>query len=294
MKLKYEWTVLFIFCLWIDPGVAAWGFGNDPGKVLLRDVQVLTLKSGQMSTGRRSSPVPQLKCIGGSAQGLFNPQVVQCYNRGWDGVDVQWECKTDMDNLYRFGSVEVVCEGYDYPEDPYITKGSCGLEYTLELTNEGRAQQKNSNSWNSNYNSFKSSYEKSSTGFADFIVFAVIMLIIYALYKTCIDNGDNIGDRAYSSTNNDYPGGAPGGSPGAGGGGGWFNPRQNQNHYQGGYDDAACGANRRQGTGGGGGGFWTGLGTGGLLGYMLGGGNRGYGGYNRGYRQGWTGGGWGG
>ena len=43
-----------------------------------------------------------------------------------------------MDNLYRFGSVEVVCEGYDYPDDPYILKGSCGLEYTLELTKEGQ------------------------------------------------------------------------------------------------------------------------------------------------------------
>ena len=62
----------------------------------------------------------------------------QCYNRGFDGQDVQWECKADMDNLYRFGSVEVVCEGYDYPDDPYILKGSCGLEYTLELTKEGQ------------------------------------------------------------------------------------------------------------------------------------------------------------
>ena len=49
----------------------------------------------------------------------------------------QWECKSDMDNLYRFGEIEVVCEGYDYPEDPYITQGSCGLEYTLEYTKEG-------------------------------------------------------------------------------------------------------------------------------------------------------------
>ena len=39
----------------------------------------------------------------------------------------QWECKTDMDNAYRFGQVEVSCEGYDYPEDPYILKGSCGV-----------------------------------------------------------------------------------------------------------------------------------------------------------------------
>ena len=68
---------------------------------------------------------------------FINPQVVQCYNRGFDGVDVQWECKTDMDNDFRFGRVDVICEGYDYPDDPYITRGSCGLEYTLDYTKEG-------------------------------------------------------------------------------------------------------------------------------------------------------------
>ena len=32
-----------------------------------------------------------------------------------------------MDNSYRFGKVEVYCEGYDYPDDPYILRGSCGV-----------------------------------------------------------------------------------------------------------------------------------------------------------------------
>ena len=26
------------------------------------------------------------------------------------------------------------CEGYEYPTDPYILTGSCGLEYTIEYT----------------------------------------------------------------------------------------------------------------------------------------------------------------
>ena len=56
---------------------------------------------------------------------------------------LQWECKSDMDNLYRFGEIEVICEGYDYPDDPYITKGSCGLEYTLEYTKEGKIYKAN-------------------------------------------------------------------------------------------------------------------------------------------------------
>lgn len=43
-----------------------------------------------------------------------------------------------MDNTYRFGHIEVSCEGYSHPADAYILKGSCGLEYTLELTEEGQ------------------------------------------------------------------------------------------------------------------------------------------------------------
>ena len=34
-----------------------------------------------------------------------------------------------MSNSYRFGKIEVVCEGYDYPDDPYILKGSCAVRY---------------------------------------------------------------------------------------------------------------------------------------------------------------------
>lgn len=65
----------------------------------------------------------------------------------------QWECKTDMDNAYRFGRIEVSCEGYSHPSDPYILKGSCGLEYTLELTEEGRRNKQGS--WGSqNVNGF--------------------------------------------------------------------------------------------------------------------------------------------
>jgi len=80
----------------------------------------------------------QLACIGGSGRWEEQPGLVQCYNRGSDGRSIQWECKAEMDNSLRFGQVEVVCEGFDHPGDPYILVGSCGLEYHLELTREGR------------------------------------------------------------------------------------------------------------------------------------------------------------
>ncbi|KAF2352476.1 Store-operated calcium entry-associated regulatory factor, partial [Trinorchestia longiramus] len=62
-------------------------------------MQALTLHGGRMTKGRRSAPVPQLECVsGGNAPcSAFKPPVVQCLNKGFDGIDVQWECKTDMD-----------------------------------------------------------------------------------------------------------------------------------------------------------------------------------------------------
>ena len=46
-----------------------------------------------------------------------------------------------MDGGMRFGNIEVVCEGYDHPDDPTILAGSCGLEYKLDLTKEGQVTQ---------------------------------------------------------------------------------------------------------------------------------------------------------
>lgn len=43
---------------------------------------------------------------------------------------LQWQCKADLPKKYRLGAIDVVCEGYDYPEDPYILKGSCGVSVT--------------------------------------------------------------------------------------------------------------------------------------------------------------------
>jgi hypothetical protein len=49
----------------------------------------LTLHKGQKTQARRVSSIPQIKCVGGSAKGAYEPDVVQCYNRGSDGVDIQ-------------------------------------------------------------------------------------------------------------------------------------------------------------------------------------------------------------
>ncbi|CAM9320855.1 unnamed protein product [Ectocarpus sp. 13 AM-2016] len=101
---------------------------ND-GRILLDAVKVITLHDAKDTAGRRSAPVPQLVCRGGCQE--WAPEVVQCYNMGSDGTDAAWKCEANMPDDYSFSSVEVSCEGYDYPDDPYILKDSCQLIYTL-------------------------------------------------------------------------------------------------------------------------------------------------------------------
>lgn len=82
----------------------------------------------------------QLKCIGGSGRGLYEVDVMRCKNSGsdYDENSIQWTCTASLPEEFKLGSTEVICEGYDYPDDPYILKGSCGVEYRLVLTDKGK------------------------------------------------------------------------------------------------------------------------------------------------------------
>ncbi|KAK2815519.1 hypothetical protein Q5P01_025986 [Channa striata] len=275
----------------------------DDGSVLLRDVQVLTLYKGRYTAARRSNPIPQLQCVGGSAGcQAFIPEVVQCQNKGWDGVDVQWECKTDMDNTYRFGRIEVSCEGYSHPGDAYILKGSCGLEFTLELTEEGRKRTQGSWGSQSGFKEFgglggfassffsgfsgnrhqqqqshQSSYPSPSEDSGGLLVVGVLLLIAYGVYKVFLSGnmtqwGQNGGQAGYPrdqhqgyTTGPPPPGFKPDftGYSGANPGYGFHSDYTHGQHHGQQYP----GGRAAPGTGGG---FWTGMGTGGLLGYLFG------------------------
>lgn len=124
--------VLLSLVVCVPPSQAS----QEPQRIHIRQVESITLHRNQMTTGRRVSPVAQLKCVGGSAYGVsYRPKVAQCKTQGLDAAgNMQWRCEADMDNRYRFGKITVVCEGWDYPNDKYILAGSCGLEYDLDYT----------------------------------------------------------------------------------------------------------------------------------------------------------------
>lgn len=104
-------------------------------KVLLKNVQSVTLHRNSYTTGRRNAAVPQLVCVGGSARSESNKvETVQCTNTGFNGKDYNWKCEAQLPVHLKLGKVSVNCEGYNYPNDPYVLIGSCGMEYTLEYS----------------------------------------------------------------------------------------------------------------------------------------------------------------
>ena len=107
--------------------------------VLLSNIKTLTLHGGRQTTARRGPAVPQLECVGGNAKGLHDVDVMRCTNAGseYGAEDVQWTCQASLPREFKLGSTDVVCEGYDSAEDPYVLKGSCGVEYRLILTEAG-------------------------------------------------------------------------------------------------------------------------------------------------------------
>lgn len=254
MRSTSVFLVLLCVALWL-PSTLAWGSSQD--KVLLEKVTAITLEEGRMTNSRRVSPVQQLECVGGSAGCYgYRPSVVQCVNVGFDGYNVQWECKAEMDSKYRFGHLDVSCEGYDYPEDPYVLRGSCGLRYKLDFTEEGY-RSRDSGHRNPGYDTYHSeSYSRSSGfGIGTLIQLCIIGVIIYCVLGSCFGSGQRTTSGAL--------------------------------HVSGGYGSG------HHPTGGSGPGFWTGAATGGALGYLFGGRNRRA--YGGGYGStGWYGGGYGG
>lgn len=132
MKLIVPLMLAFCaFCLCVEAI-------KDKEAVRLQDVQVLTFTKGEYANSRRRSSVLQLRNIGGEAKGEYEPHTAMCRNIGFDGRDVAWKCEADLPIEYSLGKVTVTCEGYEYPQDSYVLKDSCALEYNLEYSGQQR------------------------------------------------------------------------------------------------------------------------------------------------------------
>ncbi|KAK6023919.1 hypothetical protein OSTOST_10282, partial [Ostertagia ostertagi] len=203
--------------------------------------------------------------VGGSARGKFKPRAAQCFKQGFDGVDYQWRCVADMPAEFEFGQVTVTCEGYDYPEDPYILKGSCGLEYDLEYAHSAKGLGKSKSKWSSlsSLSSWSSwSSWLTTENIANFCVAAFIIYVLYSMLS-------NSRAGPQPPRHGGFGGGFDGG-PGFGGGYPGMHPPPSAPPS---YDDTMgfkTSAPTGSAPGSSGPGFWTGAGLGALGGYLFG------------------------
>lgn len=225
--------------------------------ILLSDVQSLTLRgNGALTTHRRAPAAPQLKCLSAKPLcDLFAIDVMRCTNQGagYSSEDIQWSCVAQLPEELKLGSTDVICEGYSSKDDPYVLKGSCGVEYRLALTDKGERRYPDLGRGGGGANG---DFDMSAVLFG-ILFFAVLGWIVYS---ACVAGEQN--RRA--------GGRRRGGGGGAGGGGGGWNPGFGPDNndppppYPG---TKPSGSNSQQGWRPG---FWTGTAAGGAAGYGAG------------------------
>ncbi|KAF9243506.1 DUF1183-domain-containing protein [Melanogaster broomeanus] len=153
-------------------------------RIALDSIPALTFYKNSLTAARRTSAIAQLICIGKPCA-LYQPEVVRCRNIGGSGVDVDWKCEADLPSSLRFGKVEVSCEGWSGPGDPYVMKGSCSLEYHLvQLSN---ALREDAPAWSpfSKLDSFFRGLDRSGVVFM-VVWLAVLALIAHTMVRSCL------------------------------------------------------------------------------------------------------------
>lgn len=232
--------------------------GRPKNAILLSDVQSLTLRGdGAQTSHRRVPALPQLKCVSSKAIcKLFDIDVMRCTNQGssYGDEEIEWSCTASLPEELKLGGTEVICEGYSSPDDPYVLKGSCGVEYRLALTKKGMAKYPDIDK-----DGGGPGHGEGGTGWSGWI-FAVIFIAVLVWIISGACNAIQDPDRQRG------PGGDYGGGGGGGGPGGW-NPGWGPDDAPPPYPGTKPSASQQQGWRPG---FWSGLAGGATAGYMAG------------------------
>lgn len=189
--------------------------------ILLSKVESLTFRSGRMTTNRRVPAVPQLTCVGPpSVCALYNIDIMRCTNEGsdYEKENIQWACRAELPEEFKLGATDVACEGYESSDDPFVLKGSCGVEYRLLLTARGEKrfgkEHGDGDDWSPGNGSEGSSGTLAKVVF--FAIFGVVLFVIISgLVNACRRNPPRLGGNDGGAARPPWFGG--GGGPGPGG-----------------------------------------------------------------------------
>lgn len=154
---------------------------------------------------------------------------MQCENKGagYDAEDIQWSCTAQLPPELKLGSTDVICEGYTGPDDPYVLRGSCAVEYRLALTREGEEKWPDlaTGGGGGRDRGRGGSVAGGWFGYLFWAIFiAVVGWIAYSAWNEAQQNRGGGGNRRAPRRNNGGGGGGwddpPPPYPGTGGGGG--------------------------------------------------------------------------
>lgn len=198
--------------------------------IFLRNISSLTFYYDRYTTSKYHPAIKQLNCEGNACK-YEKPDMIRCYNDGFDGVSVQWKCVAHTQDYYKLGRTRVSCENYkDFPVyfDSYnygslyyttnlqdftkqwipVVKGSCGLHYEYTLTQKGRLfHQRKTQSpkpvkvnliQSQNRYEYKDSYAQNKskvTSWNVFLLFFNTLVIVFALTVCCCPNDLGRGTR---------------------------------------------------------------------------------------------------
>lgn len=146
---------------------------------------------------------------------------MRCTNQGsdYESEDIQWSCVADVPDYFKLGSTDVICEGYASPDDTYVLKGSCGVEYRLLLTEKGEEKFGKASFWKDE--------DSGGFNFAGLLFmtafFGVLAWILYSMYQAWLANNNPNAPRRPRRQGWGGPGGWGGGG-GGGGGNDWNDP----------------------------------------------------------------------
>lgn len=209
MQLKILYTSALFLLFIISPSLGA--KKNPKDAILLSNVKSLTLRDGVKTSHRRVSAIPQLTCKGPGCK-HYKVDIMRCVNQGsgYNTEDIEWSCSATIPEEFKLGSTDVICEGYDGPNDEKVLKGSCGVEYRLLLTDKGN--EKYGGGW---FSSPKGNAVKEDTDWGGYLFgllfFGVLLWILYSMWA-----GYQRGPAARRAPRQ---GGFWGGGGGGGGGG---------------------------------------------------------------------------
>jgi len=144
-----------------------------------------------------------MNCLGPLCD-MHQPKTIRCDNVGGKGLDVKWNCAANLPDYLSIGHTKIECEGFSRPQDEYVLRGSCTIEYSL--VRHPRPIRKDGTF----IMSIEDQFINPATIFT-MVWVLVLFMILYSLIKAVIRSHNTISLPTYS--NYSSPASTPASSP---------------------------------------------------------------------------------